>query len=141
MRSFTADEANRTLPLVSRIVRDIVTLYPQWRERVNALELAAVTARADDVDPRVTVLEREAQDLAGEIESCIREIRELGIEYKTPLDAGLVDFPAEVGGRNVYLCWQLGEPAVEYWHEVDAGYAGRQPLAPVPVPDHLTDIP
>ncbi len=129
-RTFTVEQANRTLPLVSRIVRDIVTLYPRWRERVAALEVMAADARADRLDPRLQELEREAQDLAAQIEGCIREIEALGIEYKLPLDAGLVDFPGEIGGRRVYLCWRLGEEAVEHWHELDAGYAGRRPLAP-----------
>jgi len=44
------------------------------------------------------------------------------------LDRGLVDFPAIVGGREVFLCWEEGEKEVEYWHELDAGYAGREPL-------------
>jgi hypothetical protein len=47
-------------------------------------------------------------------------------------EEGLVDFPGELNGRRVYLCWQLGEPAVEHWHEVDAGYSGRQDLAHPP---------
>jgi hypothetical protein len=51
-----------------------------------------------------------------------------------PFDAGLVDFPGEMDGRSVYLCWRLGESAVEYWHELEAGYAGRQPLVPQPTP-------
>jgi hypothetical protein len=40
----------------------------------------------------------------------------------------LIDFPGELDGRKVWLCWRLGEPAVQYWHDLDAGYAGRQPL-------------
>jgi hypothetical protein len=47
-----------------------------------------------------------------------------------PADAGLVDFPGKIAGRRVFLCWRLGEQAVEYWHDVDAGFAGRQPLVP-----------
>lgn len=127
---FTVEQANRTLPLVSRIVRDIVTLYPRWRERVRELEVMAADASADHPDPRLQQLEHEVQALAAEIDGCIHEIRELGIEYKLPFDAGLVDFPGEVGGRPVYLCWRLGEEAVTHWHELDAGYAGRRPLVP-----------
>ena len=50
-------------------------------------------------------------------------------ELKDPR-LGLVDFPMEYEGRVVLLCWHLGEPQVQFWHELDAGYAGRQPLAP-----------
>jgi hypothetical protein len=129
-RIFTVEQANRTLPLVSRIVHDIVTLYPRWRERVREIEVLAADARMEQPDPRAEQLEREAQALAAEIEGCIREIEQLGVEYKLPLDAGLVDFPGELGGRQIYLCWRLGERAVEHWHELDAGFAGRQPLSP-----------
>ena len=126
--SYTVDQANRTLPLVSRIVGDIVSLYPRWRERVTEIEIRAGSATIDEPDPRAAQLEREAQEIAAEIDGCIREIRELGIEYRLPLDAGLVDFPGEREGRPIFLCWRIGERAVEYWHETDAGFAGRQPL-------------
>ena len=129
-RTFTVEQANRTLPLVSRIVHDIVTLYPRWRECVGQIELLAADAHAELPDPRLAELEREVQALAAEIDGCIHEIEELGIEYKLPFDAGLVDFPGEIDGRPVYLCWRLGERAVEHWHELDAGFAGRRPLAP-----------
>lgn len=72
-------------------------------------------------------LEREAQQLARDIDGYLAEIRQLGVEMKG-FDTGLVDFPGEVGGRPVLLCWQLGEDSVQYWHEEDAGFAGRQPL-------------
>ena len=53
----------------------------------------------------------------------------LGIQLKDRR-IGLVDFPSELDGRRVLLCWRLGEPAVQYWHDEDAGYAGRRPLSP-----------
>lgn len=69
------------------------------------------------------------QALAREIAGFQRELDALGIELKDPR-LGLVDFPSETNGRRIVLCWRLGERDVQYWHEVDAGYAGRQPLAP-----------
>ena len=72
-------------------------------------------------------LERETQQLARDIDGYIAEIRQLGVQMKG-IDSGLVDFPAEVNGRTVLLCWQLGEESVQYWHEEDAGFAGRQPV-------------
>lgn len=133
MKTFTVEQANRTLPLVRRIVADIMALYPRWRECVAELEVLAATTTAGDPESRSALLERLAQTRAAEIEGCIREIRELGIEYKLPLDAGLVDFPGEIGGRSVYLCWRFDESSVQFWHELDAGFAGRQPLTPQPV--------
>jgi len=46
----------------------------------------------------------------------------------TDIDQGLIDFRAEMDGREVYLCWKLGEERIDWWHELDAGFAGRQPL-------------
>jgi hypothetical protein len=129
MASFTVDQANRTLPLVSRIVEDIVDVHTRWRERILELDLLASTARAEEPDPRLAELEREVQGLAREIESFERELGELGISLKDRR-LGLVDFPSEMDGRRVWLCWCLGEPSIQYWHEVDAGFSGRQPLVP-----------
>lgn len=130
MKTFTVEQANRTLPLVRRIVADIVATYPRWQERVTEIELIAGVSTASNPDARLEPLEREAQALAAEIESYIREIEDVGAEYRMPADAGLVDFPGKIAGRRVFLCWRLGEQAVEYWHDVDAGFAGRQPLIP-----------
>ena len=126
---FTVDQANRTLPLVRKILEDVVAHHRRWRETILELDLAASTARADDPRANPAELERKAQTLARELEGYQRELADLGIQLKDPR-LGLVDFPSEVGGRQVLLCWRLGEPEVQFWHEVDAGYAGRQRLSP-----------
>jgi hypothetical protein len=124
---FTIDQANRTLPLVSRIVTDIVETYERWQEAVRAFEIASVGAKADAPSAEAVAHEREAQRLAVEITGFVRELETLGVEFKG-YDIGLVDFPSRVGDRPVYLCWRLGEPAVQYWHETNGGFAGRQPI-------------
>jgi hypothetical protein len=129
MKLFTVDDANRTLPLVSRIVHDIVTQYARWQERVREYEILKVTERVDSPEPRALALEQEIHALAMEIDRYIRELEELGVEFKGP-EMGLVDFPGMLAGRRVYLCWRLGEPSVQHWHELDTGFAGRQPLTP-----------
>ena len=126
---FTVDQANRTLPLVRKILEDVVAYHRRWRETILELDLAASTARADDPRTNPLELERKAQTLARELKGYQRELADLGIQLKDPR-LGLVDFPSEVGGRQVLLCWRLGEPEVQFWHEVDAGYAGRQRLSP-----------
>jgi hypothetical protein len=128
MKTFTLANANRTLPLVSRIVRDLVARYPRWRELVNEFELMTASQRADAPDPRVADLERQVSALAREIDGYILEITELGAEVRNPLDSGLVDFPGMHDGRPIFLCWQLGEETIEHWHERDGGFAGRQPI-------------
>lgn len=127
MQYFTVEQANRTLPLVRRIVADIVQTYERWQDAVRAFELASVAASATQQSAEAEERQREAQRLAEEIAGFVRELEALGVEFKG-YDVGLVDFPARSGDRTVYLCWQLGEPDVRYWHELNGGFAGRQPI-------------
>ena len=131
MKQFTVEQANRTLPLVSRIVEDIVRTYGVWQDKVREFEVLSATVRADMPNESAEALQREASQLAEEIDRYIGEIGALGVEFKG-FDLGLVDFPGEIDGRPVFLCWRLGEPAVQYWHDRDSGYEGRQPLASAP---------
>jgi hypothetical protein len=127
-KTFTLAEANRTLPLISRIVRDLVARYPAWRELVDEYELMSSRQRVDDPDPQLGELERQVTALAREIDGYIHEVTELGAEVRSPLDSGLVDFPGDHDGRSIFFCWRLGEEAIEHWHERDGGFAGRQPI-------------
>ena len=124
---FTVEQANRMLPLVRRIVADLVADYRRWQDAVHAFERAAAASRPDAVDPRLEGLQRDAQRLAADVEHYLGELRALGIECKG-LEQGLVDFPGEVDGERACLCWQLGEDAVEWWHTPEAGFAGRRRL-------------
>jgi hypothetical protein len=69
----------------------------------------------------------EVEPMAREIEALLAEIDEAGGQFKG-LELGLVDFPAEIDGEVVLLCWQYGEPEVAFYHHMDAGFAGRRPL-------------
>lgn len=125
---FTLADANRTLPLVSRIVRDLVARFPVWRDLVDEYELMTSSQRVDEPDPRVALLERQVTALAREIDGYVRELTELGAEVRVPYDSGLVDFPGTHEGRPIFFCWRLGEESIEHWHERDGGFAGRQPI-------------
>jgi hypothetical protein len=127
-RTFTVEQANRMLPLVRRIVRDIVDAHRAWSRAVQSYETAATWTRADAPSNHVTALEDEVRRLAAEIEGYLVELRELGVDFKG-FEQGLVDFPGEREGRVVYLCWKLDEDEVKFWHEVTDGYAGRQPIS------------
>ena len=129
MTLFTVERANRTLPLVRKIVEDVVRQHRLWREKILELDLVASSARASEPRERAEELEREAQALAREIDGFQQELERLGIQLKDRR-LGLVDFPSEMNGRQILLCWRLGEPEVQFWHELEAGYAGRQPLSP-----------
>ena len=120
---FTIDQANRTLPLVRRIVADIVDSYAKWQDELRAFELASVSAHSEAQVAEAALREREAKRLATEITGFVKELEAIGVEFK-----GFVVFPSRVGDRPVYLCWRLGEPAVQYWHDTNSGFAGRQPI-------------
>jgi len=128
MQLYTVDRANRTLPLVRRIVEDIVREHERWQAAIARLDLLT-SASTDTPDVRIVALEREAQAIARDIDTFQGELEALDIQLKDRR-LGLVDFPTELDGRRVLLCWRLGEPSLQYWHDEDAGYAGRQPLSP-----------
>jgi hypothetical protein len=126
-KTFTVDSANRMLPLVRRIASDAVRDYSRWQETVRQFEVASLRSSVESPDDVAEGLQQEAERLAREIEGYILEAADLGVIVKG-LDTGLIDFPGEIDGRPVLLCWQLGEERVRYWHEEDAGFAGRRPL-------------
>ena len=129
MQLFTVDQANRTLPLVRRIVEDIVREFRLWEETLAELDLTVSGAIPDLADPRAVALERKIQRMARELDGFQAEIEAIGIQLKDRR-TGLIDFPSELDGRPVLLCWRLGEPSVQFWHDADSGFAGRQPLSP-----------
>ena len=126
-RTFTIEQANRMLPLVRRIVIDIVEHHARWKECVKAFEVLTLASSAEAPSQVAEEAEVQAQQLAKDIQGFLNELRALGLELKG-FDQGLVDFPGELDNRPVYWCWKLGEPRVSFWHEVDAGFAGRRPL-------------
>lgn len=129
MQLFTVDQANRTLPLVRKIVEDVVREHRRWQEAIVELDLMSAGVHPELPDPRVVALERRIQKIAREIDGFQTELESLDIQLKDRR-IGLIDFPSELDGRPMLLCWQLGEPSVQYWHDSDSGYAGRQPLSP-----------
>ncbi len=126
-RYFTPDSANATLPLVSRIVSDLLRLHPQWRQAVTEFELAQDGAQSSTETEDARRARLAAGQLAGEIEACLDELEQIGCLFRG-FEEGLVDFPSQHDGRVVCLCWQHGESEVSHWHELDAGFPGRQPL-------------
>ena len=127
---FTVAMANRTLPLVRRIVADIVQEYPRWRDLVARYELLAAGARPEWGESRdMQRVQRDVESFAGRIEAYRRELEQIGCHLKDA-ETGLVDFHGLYDGRLVSLCWRHGEEQVAFWHETDAGFAGRQPITP-----------
>ena len=122
-RFFTPEQANSALPLVRRIVSDIVAQYQQLEHLQKRRQKLSVQERADDVRALDTLAGQGTQRL----NDLIDEIKLIGCELKD-WTIGLVDFPAILDGREVYLCWKLGEDQIAQWHEVHAGAMGRQPV-------------
>lgn len=127
-RYFTVEQANRTLPLVRRIVADIVGEYRTWKEHLFRYELIAAGSRAQDGESGEQVaLRRKVDDSAQRINGYMDELGAIGCVFKG-FEDGLVDFYSQREGRDVFLCWKIGEDRVSHWHEVDAGAAARQLL-------------
>ncbi len=130
---FTPKEANAALPLVRAITTDLVQLSQdviQRRQRLALLLAGRGEGPTDVYGEELEQMQAELETDAGQLEQYVEELRELGVEPKSG-PAGLIDFPCMLDGRLVFLCWQLGEPAVKYWHDIDAGYAGRQEIPEV----------
>lgn len=131
VRYFTLEEANSTIPYISRIVEDIVAEYEKWRDCIFRYEVIAAksTPQTESETEEQEELRQEVDSVAQRINAYIDELTQVGCIFKG-FDGGLVDFRSHVEGRDVFLCWKLGEPEVQHWHEVDSGFAGRQPLVP-----------
>ena len=103
----------RTLPLVKRIVSDILERGREWRSLAKA---------AKGANERAEQLEEELADL-------MRELENIGCYYKDwGFDMGLIDFPARIDGQPVFLCWRSDEAEIAWFHSVNEGFAGRQPI-------------
>ena len=129
---YTIAEANAALPLVRRIVEDITALAHDLRERNQRLARVSApdrgkptAAHGEEIKQQEAELERDGERL----QEYVTELEGLGVELKDYF-MGLIDFRCRMDGREVYLCWKLGEPYVAYWHELDAGFKGRQRLVP-----------
>ena len=125
---FTLEQANRTLPLIRKIVADITTLYSQWRDLVYQYELVAAQARPERGESQQQIdLRQQIEAVAHRMNGFLGELEEVGCVFKG-FEEGLVDFYGQLAGRDVFWCWKQGETKIDHWHELDAGYAGRQPI-------------
>jgi len=125
---FSLDEARALLPEVRVIVEAMQEQKQGLDTETARLNEAGSRARGNGHGPRGALeAQAQAEQLATEIRRGIDRLAELGVEMKG-IDEGLVDFPSERDGRVVYLCWRIGEPDIAFWHELDAGFRGRQQL-------------
>jgi hypothetical protein len=129
-RTFTREEAEALLPAVDRWLAEAQALAARlstaesetqaanWKPRTNG----KVPSEALGVSPVAR------QSVANQLAALIERIQGMGIVVRD-VRSGLIDFPSIRGGRVIHLCWRRGEPlAIRWWHELDAGFGGRQPL-------------
>lgn len=116
VRYFTPEEARKSLPLVKRIIRDIINTGEQMR---------SIAAKLNG-----NVIENPGlKELAVNINGFIQELEDLGCYYKDwNFTIGLVDFPSIIGGKEVMLCWRSDEEEIRFYHDPEEGFAGRKPI-------------
>jgi hypothetical protein len=132
-RFYDIDDANQTLTELEAILRLLADQREELvRLRDQATENAPQTPDGEPAGDGLTEEERRLlrlrmQGLIDQMAAGVARIDRLGITLRD-IPTGLVDFPALVAGRPVWLCWRRGEDAVGYWHELDSGFGGRRPL-------------
>jgi hypothetical protein len=126
---FTRADAEAMLPRITPMLREIQRLRQDQRVHQQAVAADQAKVLGNGHMPREELLQHQRD--GGEAEERMVEIAQalsqLGVLLKDP-DTGLVDFPTLRDGHEVYLCWQLGESRIAWWHEISAGFIGRQPL-------------
>ena len=121
---FTLDEANALIPWLAETFHNLALLrqeYAAIQEKTAHLpELSGKSTYSDE-------LKASAEQLTRQIEERVETILDQGIIIRD-VSSGLVDFPSQRDGREVYLCWISGEVRIDYWHETDRGFSHREPL-------------
>jgi hypothetical protein len=131
MKTFTLDEAQSMLPLVESLLNRALE-SKKAAEQIDD-ELSTLARRihlSGGMSINIVKVAARRSDLEKQIERAresLSEIDEIGVQVKD-LDTGLLDFPCNVDGEVVLLCWKSGETAIEHWHTVEAGFKGRQPI-------------
>jgi hypothetical protein len=125
---FTVAEANALLPEIVPLLMEMRARKVELDTALAVLETLTPAMRLNGHAAEARNLEARIHDLSTELAAGVDHLRDQGIEIKS-IDHGLIDFPSLRGGRVVYLCWRLGEgPVIRYWHEIEAGFAGRRTL-------------
>lgn len=132
-RYFTLEEANAALDELRPVAEQMVA---KRRELVDAqgrraaLGAQVVTNGGDLTPSDFADADDELESAASDLARCVERIQAAGVLVKD-LDQGLLDFPALRGDEEILLCWHVGEDAIEYWHGLEEGFAGRKPIEDV----------
>jgi hypothetical protein len=126
-RYFTVEEARALVPRLRGLLIALQAEKRELDQLLGELRRLAPLAFLNGHGAQLERIEQRVAELTRSIREKVRVIHQLGVEVKD-LDMGIVDFPSLRDGREVYLCWRVDEPTVAYWHDLDAGFRGRQPL-------------
>ena len=118
---YTLNEANETLNLIRPLLEEMMEIAAKIRENQPELWELVRKSAGNGGNPRLSKLLVEFDHL----DAMYHQVQDMGIEIKD-LTIGLIDFTALRDGREVYLCWKYGEGEIQFWHEIEAGFAGRQ---------------
>lgn len=131
MRTFTLEEAQSLLPVLESLLKRAMEGRRSAQAAESGLSEAAQRiyfAGGMKVDTTEVARQRAEMDLhLKRVHECLAEMDAIGVQVKD-LEAGLLDFPCRIDDEVVLLCWRMGEPAIEHWHTMDAGFQGRQPV-------------
>lgn len=122
-RYFTLQEAAETLKEVRGWIAHLTDIKKSIDDKAPEVEMLKEKGVDNSGSPIGTLYVEQLIDL----QNTLNRIQERGVIVKD-LNRGLIDFPHLKDGREVYLCWELGEDAIEFWHEVEDGYSGRQKI-------------
>jgi hypothetical protein len=130
-RTFTLEEAHTLLPVLESLLRNAISgkkLVEQFESEMQMLQHRIFLAGGTFVDV-VPLAKRKSERVKAEqrAKDALAEIDSIGVQVKD-LEVGLLDFPCEVEGRIVLLCWKLGEHSITHWHGTDEGFSGRKPI-------------
>lgn len=134
-RFYAIDEANTALPEVERI---LVALRDQREELIALRDRVVAASPPDDQAPTPAVAEQlrllrlSMQGLIDQMQAGVARLVDMDITLRD-IATGLIDFPALVTGRPIWLCWRLGEGDVAHWHSHDEGFDSRRPLSELPM--------
>ena len=129
-RLVTVDDANKMLPLLERVVSDIVDVWDgiiQKRTELECLEKNPIRVDESSIAVDAQDLKLELNLLIDRINGYIREVEDLGC-FVQEFKRGVINFPTLYVGRKVFLCWRPGDEEVRYWHELDESFTERTPI-------------
>jgi hypothetical protein len=128
-RHFTREEAEGLIPRLAELVLQLQERkheYDRHETKVAALT-AKMRGNGHMLEAGLRVAQAGLAHAAAQVNRLVEQVHEIGCELKG-IEEGLIDFHTEMDDREVYLCWKLGEDAIAWWHELDTGFGGRQPL-------------